>query len=274
MNDNNVITRLYVTDSDDRGTGLKAVNVTPVQYKGYTTLGMADDTNYKIEYLTLVHSTFNNEISPPNYLEGNNVILKYEVAGGYTLDPNTKEISQIRFDGERASSFRHLTVDHDMTAESIVVQAADKNLLEVEDGKKLYVTGNITGSGNILTKTGLGSLELRGSSESIVLEVMAGDVRNCGKLGDATISNGGILVNEGTAAKLTVKDGSVAEMKRSNGTQLFTQCEIADGGELKGSGTFGKVKMETGGTLVVGNSPAGKPTRMNWSWKAAPWSSA
>ena len=265
VNDNNVITRLYVTDSDDRGTGLKAVNVTPVQYKGYTTLGMADNTNYKIEYLTLIHSTFSNEETPPNYLEDNNVILKYEVAGGFTVDEDVKDVGQIRYDIYAATyKFRHLTVDHDITAGSILVQAAEMNLLDVEEGKKLLVKGNVTGQDfeegirNTLTKTGTGTLELQGSSESIVLEVMAGDVRNCGKLGDATISNGGILVNEGTAAKLTVKDGSVAEMKRTNinaNELAFAECVVENGGILKGSGNFGKVVLQEGSTLMVGNSP-------------------
>ena len=69
------------------------------------------------------------------------------------------------------------------------------------------------------------------------------------------VSGKGRLVNAGTAGTLTLSDGGVAEMKRSSAAQLFTQCEVEDGGVLKGSGTFGKVRVKEGGTLVVGNSP-------------------
>ena len=266
LNAKNEICKLFITDSDDKDTHLTAVAVEPTWYYEYRTLGKsADNLKSKVEYFTLIHSTFSNEETPPNYLEGNNVILKYEVAGGFTVDEDVKDVGQIQYDIYAATyRFRHLTVDHDITAGSILVQAAEMNLLDVEEGKKLLVKGNVTGQDyeqgirNTLTKTGTGTLELQGSSESIVLEVMAGDVRNCGKLGDATISNGGILVNEGTAAKLTVKDGSVAEMKRTNlnaNELAFAECVVENGGILKGSGNFGKVVLQEGSTLMVGNSP-------------------
>lgn len=267
LNDNNVVTRLYMTDSDDRGTGLKAVDVTPVWYKGYATLGMASDTNYKVEYFTLLHSTFNNELNstPPSYLDENtnNVVLKNEVAGGFTLAPDKTEVAQIQYDYEKAYLFRHLTVDHDVTAESIVVHATDKNLLDVESGQTLSVTGDIMAqnsvinSEKILTKTGLGTLELHGTS-NVKLEVMAGDLVNDGSLGEVTMSNGGRLVNSGFAKNLTVENGGIAEMKRTTGNAgqtAFTLCNVEEGGLLKGSGNFGKVVLGHGGTLVVGNSP-------------------
>lgn len=267
LNDNNVVTRLYMTDSDDRGTGLKAVDVTPVWYKGYATLGMASDTNYKVEYFTLLHSTFNNELNstPPSYLDENtnNVVLKNEVAGGFTLAPDKTEVAQIQYDYEKAYLFRHLTVDHDVTAESIVVHATDKNLLDVESGQTLSVTGDIMAqnsvisSEKILTKTGLGTLELHGTS-NVKLEVMAGDLVNDGSLGEVTMSNGGRLVNSGFAENLTVENGGIAEMKRTTGNAgqtAFTLCNVEEGGLLKGSGNFGKVVLAAGSTLMVGNSP-------------------
>lgn len=270
LNAQNEICKLFITDSDDKDTHLTAVAVEPTWYYQYRTLGKsADNLKSKVEYFTLIHSTFSNEETPPNYLEGNNVILKYEVAGGFTVDEDVKDVGQIRYDIYAATyKFRHLTVDHDITAGSILVQAAKMNLLDVEEGKKLLVKGNVTGQDykegirNTLTKTGTGTLELQGSSESIVLEVMAGDVRNCGKLGDATISNGGSLVNEGTAAKLTVKDGSVIEIVRTeanssntSNVQAFTLCTVEEGGVLTGTGTFGEVVVQKGGTLKVGNGP-------------------
>ncbi|MDO5449710.1 MAG: hypothetical protein Q4F30_02360 [Akkermansia sp.] len=270
LNAQNEICKLFITDSDDKDTHLTAVAVEPTWYYEYRTLGKsADNLKSKVEYFTLIHSTFSNEETPPNYLEGNNVILKYEVAGGFTVDEDVKDVGQIQYDIYAASyRFRHLTVDHDLTAGSILVQAAEMNLLDVEEGKKLIVKDNITGKDyeqgrkNTLTKTGLGSLELRGSSESIVLEVMAGDVQNFGKLGDVTLANGGSLVNEGTAANLTVKDGSVIEIVRTeanssntSNVQAFTLCTVEEGGVLTGTGTFGEVVVQKGGTLKVGNGP-------------------
>ncbi len=265
LNAQNEICKLFITDSDDGNTRLTAVAVEPMWYFEHKTLGKTGDrSRATVEYFTLLHSTFSNTVTPPNYIdEGNNVILKYEVAGGFTLEPDKTEVDQIRYDNEFGYKFRHLTVDRDLTAGSINVQAQTNNLLDVEAGKKLRVNGDITGAGKTLTKTGLGTLELHGSSENVVLEVMAGDVQNFGKLGDVTMSNGGSLVNEGTAAHLTVKDGSVIEIVRTEANSspskqdvmAFTLCSVEEGGVLTGSGNFGEVVLKAGSTLKVGNAP-------------------
>ena len=269
LNANNEICKLFLTDSDDGNTRLTAVPVEPMWYFEHRTLGKTGDpSRANVQSFTLIHSTFSNAETPPNYIDDNhNVILKYEVAGGFTLGEDVKEVAQIRYDIHSATyRFRHLTVDHDLTAESIFVQAAEMNLLDVEKGQKLLVNGDIIGkdyvqgSRNTLTKTGLGTLELHGSSKTIVLEVQSGDVQNFGQLGDVTMSNGGSLVNKGTAANLTVTDGSVIEIVRTeantkDNAPAFTLCNVNEGGVLTGNGNFGKVVLQKGSTLKVGNGP-------------------
>ncbi|MCQ2371091.1 MAG: hypothetical protein MJ058_03435 [Akkermansia sp.] len=261
-----VITNLYLSDSDHDPTTLKQVPVLLSYFEGYETLAAKNEFNvvyYKAWSFTVLNSRLSNDYHYFNILdeESGNIIMKQSVEGsmGYTLTEGTQEVKDIIFDGSRGTQNRLLTVEGVHTAERLCVNGAGTNTLDVKAGSKLVV-GQVTGN-NTLVKTGAGTLEIQQTptgqegATSANLDVREGDVVNHGSLGDVAVSGKGRLVSDGTAGTLTLSDGGVAEMKRSSGAQLFTQCEIEDGGVLKGSGTFGKVKMETGGTLVVGNSP-------------------
>lgn len=266
--DNGLITALYMSDSDDHTRGTP--DIAQIQIEPITTRYVNDTlrlvtTNspaWSLESVVVLNSRLSNDTHYFNILdeESHNIILKQNVNGeGYTMS-DTQAVKDIIFDGSRGTQNRMLTVEGGVsTAERLCVNGAGTNTLDVKAGSKLVV-GQATGN-NTLVKTGAGTLEIQQTPAGQegtplgTLDVREGDVVNHGSLGNVAVSGKGRLENDGTADTLTLSDGGVAEMKRSSAAQLFTQCEIEDGGVLKGSGTFGKVKMETGGTLVVGNSP-------------------
>ena len=255
-----LLTALYLTDSDDEKTELTKVGIEP--NTSGTMFVKSGSTKSSIESFTVLNSRLSNDINYFNILdeESGNIVMKQAVNGeGYTMS-GTQTVNDIIYDGSRGIQNRLLTVEGGVsTAERLCVNGAGTNTLDVKDGSKLVV-GQATGN-NTLVKTGAGTLEIQQTpagqegAASANLDVREGDVVNHGSLGNVAVSGKGRLVNDGTAGTLTLSDGGVAEMKRSSAAQLFTQCEIEDGGVLKGSGTFGKVRVKEGGTLVVGNSP-------------------
>lgn len=255
-----LLTALYLTDSDDEKTELTKVGIQP--NTSGTMFVKSGSTQSSIESFTVLNSRLSNDINYFNYRdpESGNIVMKQAVNGeGVTLS-GTQSVNDIIYDGSRGTQNRLLTVEGGVsTAERLCVNGAGTNTLDVKAGSKLVV-GQATGN-NTLVKTGAGTLEIQQTpagqegAASANLDVRAGDVVNHGSLGNVAVSGKGRLVNAGTAGTLTLSDGGVAEMKRSSAAQLFTQCEIEDGGVLKGSGKFGKVRVKEGGTLVVGNSP-------------------
>lgn len=255
-----LLTALYLTDSDDDKTELTKVGIEP--NTSGTMFVKSGSTKSSIESFTVLNSRLGNDINYYNILdeESGNIVMKQAVNGaGYTMS-GTQSVKDIIYDGSRGTQNRLLTVEGGVsTAERLCVNGAGTNTLDVKAGSKLVV-GQATGN-NTLVKTGAGTLEIQqtpagqAGAAPANLDVRAGDVVNHGSLGNVAVSGKGRLVSDGTAGTLTLSDGGVAEMKRSSGAQLFTQCEIEDGGVLKGTGTFGKVRVKEGGTLVVGNSP-------------------
>ena len=255
-----LLTALYLTDSDDDKTELTKVGIEP--NTSGTMFVKSGSTKSSIESFTVLNSRLGNDINYYNILdeESGNIVMKQAVNGeGYTMS-GTQTVKDIIYDGSRGIQNRLLTVEGGVsTAERLCVNGAGTNTLDVKAGSKLVV-GQATGN-NTLVKTGAGTLEIQQTPAGQegtplgTLDVREGDVVNHGSLGNVAVSGKGRLVNDGTAGTLTLSDGGVAEMKRSSAAQLFTQCEIKDGGVLKGSGTFGKVRVKEGGTLVVGNSP-------------------
>ena len=255
-----LLTALYLTDSDDDKTELTKVGIEP--NTSGTMFVKSGSTKSSIESFTVLNSRLGNDINYFNILdeESGNIVMKQAVNGeGYTMS-GTQAVKDIIYDGSRGIQNRLLTVEGGVsTAERLCVNGAGTNTLDVKAGSKLVV-GQAIGN-NTLVKTGAGTLEIQQTPAGQegtplgALDVREGDVVNHGSLGNVAVSGKGRLVNDGTAGTLTLSDGGVAEMKRSSAAQLFTQCEIEDGGVLKGSGTFGKVRVKEGGTLVVGNSP-------------------
>ena len=254
-----LLTALYLTDSDDDKTELTKVGIEP--NTSGTMFVKSGSTKSSIESFTVLNSRLGNDINYYNILdeESGNIVMKQAVNGeGYTMS-GTQTVNDIIYDGSRGTQNRLLTVEGVHTAERLCVNGAGTNTLDVKAGSKLVV-GQATGN-NTLLKTGAGTLEIQQTPAGQegtplgTLDVREGDVVNHGSLGNVAVSGKGRLVNDGTAGTLTLSDGGIAEMKRSSAAQLFTQCEIEDGGVLKGSGTFGKVRVKEGGTLVVGNSP-------------------
>ena len=255
-----LLTALYLTDSDDDKTELTKVGIEP--NTSGTMFVKSGSTKSSIESFTVLNSRLGNDINYFNILdeESGNIVMKQAVNGeGYTMS-GTQTVKDIIYDGSRGIQNRLLTVEGGVsTAERLCVNGAGTNTLDVKAGSKLVV-GQATGN-NTLVKTGAGTLEIQQTPAGQegtplgTLDVREGDVVNHGSLGNVEVSGKGRLVNDGTAGTLTLSDGGIAEMKRSSAAQLFTQCEIEDGGVLKGSGTFGKVRVKEGGTLVVGNSP-------------------
>ena len=255
--ENRIITDFYLTDSDDYQTALTKVAVhETTDYWGAQTLAK---TSYKREYtamsFTVLNSRLSNDIHYFNYQdsETHDIILQQSVNGkGYTLS-GTQEVRDIVFDDSHGTQSRLLTVEGEHAAGTLFLNGAGVNTVNVTDASKLAVE-QISGGQN-LTKAGAGTLEIQGGTATGALDIQAGVVLNKGALGEVTLSDGGRLENQGTATKLTVNSGSVAEMKNNSGQQAFTQATVNDGGTLKGSGQFGKVTLEKGGTLVVGNAP-------------------
>lgn len=255
-----LLTALYLTDSDDDKTELTKVGIEP--NTSGTMFVKSGSSKSSIESFTVLNSRLGNDINYYNILdeESGNIVMKQAVNGeGYTMS-GTQTVKDIIYDGSRGIQNRLLTVEGGVsTAERLCVTGAGTNTLDVKAGSKLVV-GQATGN-NTLLKTGAGTLEIQQTPAGQegtplgILDVREGDVVNHGSLGNVEVSGKGRLVNDGTAGTLTLSDGGVAEMKRSSAAQLFTQCEIENGGVLKGSGTFGKVWVKEGGTLVVGNSP-------------------
>ena len=258
-----VITNLYLSDSDHDPTTLKQVPVLLSYFEGYETLAARNEFNvvyYKAWSFTVLNSRLSNDYHYFNILdeESGNIIMKQSVEGsmGYTLTEGTQEVKDIIFDGSRGTQDRLLTVAGEHAAETLYVNGSGSNTIDVTKGGELVVK-EITGGQN-LTKTGAGALEIKGGTHTGGMDIQQGDVVNSGNLGNVKVSGEGRLKNQGSAGVLTLGNGGVAEMKgstNSTDTQLFTECEVADGGILKGSGTFGKVNVKKGGTLIVGNSP-------------------
>ena len=258
-----VITNLYLSDSDHDPTTLKQVPVLLSYFEGYETLAARNEFNvvyYKAWSFTVLNSRLSNDYHYFNILdeESGNIIMKQSVEGsmGYTLTEGTQEVNDIIFDGSRGTQDRLLTVEGEHAAETLYVNGSGSNTIDVTKGGELVVK-EITGGQN-LTKTGEGALEIKGGTHTGGMDIQQGDVVNSGNLGNVKVSGEGRLKNQGSAGVLTLGNGGVAEMKgstNSTDTQLFTECEVADGGILKGSGTFGKVNVKKGGTLIVGNSP-------------------
>ena len=259
-----VITNLYLSDSDHDPTTLKQVPVLLSYFEGYETLAARNEFNvvyYKAWSFTVLNSRLSNDYHYFNILdeESGNIIMKQNVDGeGYTLKAETQEVKDIIFDGSRGMQSRLLTVEGEHTAERLRMEGSGTNTIDVTKGGALVVE-QITGGQN-LTKTGAGTLEIKGGTHTGGMDIQAGDVRNMGQLGDVTLANGGSLVNEGTTGKLTVGKGSVAEIVRTaansqDGAQAFTLCTVEEGGVLTGSGNFGQVVLNEGSTLKVGNGP-------------------
>ena len=260
-----VITNLYLSDSDHDPTTLKQVPVLLSYFEGYETLAARNEFNvvyYKAWSFTVLNSRLSNDYHYFNILdeESGNIIMKQSVEGsmGYTLTEGTQEVNDIIFDGSRGMQSRLLTVEGEHTAERLRMEGSGTNTIDVTKGGQLVVE-QITGGQN-LTKTGEGALEIKGGTHTGGMDIQAGDVHNFGKLGDVTLANGGSLVNEGTTGELTVGKGSVAEIVRSaansqDGAQAFTLCTVEEGGVLTGSGNFGQVVLKEGSTLKVGNAP-------------------
>ena len=256
------ITNFYITDSDDYKTN----SLTQVQINvsndiaGNQTLSRTKYGDvYTLWSFTVLNSRLSNDYHYFNILdeESGNIIMKQNVDGeGYTLKAGTQEVNDIIFDNSRGIQDRLLTVEGEHAAETLYVNGSGTNTIDVTKGGELVVE-QITGGQN-LTKTGEGALEIKGGTHTGGMDIQQGDVVNSGNLGNVKVSGEGRLKNQGSAGVLTLGNGGVAEMKgstNSTDTQLFTECEVADGGILKGSGTFGKVNVKKGGTLIVGNSP-------------------
>ena len=260
-----VITNLYLSDSDHDPTTLKQVPVLLSYFEGYETLAARNEFNvvyYKAWSFTVLNSRLSNDYHYFNILdeESGNIIMKQSVEGsmGYTLTEGTQEVNDIIFDGSRGMQSRLLTVEGEHTAERLRMEGSGTNTIDVTKGGQLVVE-QITGGQN-LTKTGEGALEIKGGTHTGSMDIQAGDVHNLGQLGDVTLANGGSLVNEGTTGNLTVGKGSEAEIVRAaansqDGAQAFTLCTVEEGGVLTGSGNFGQVVLKEGSTLKVGNGP-------------------
>lgn len=260
-----VITNLYLSDSDHDPTTLKQVPVQLSYFEGYETLAAKNEFNvvyYKAWSFTVLNSRLSNDYHYFNILdeESGNIIMKQSVEGsmGYTLTEGTQEVKDIIFDGSRGTKNRLLTVEGEHTAERLRMEGSGTNTIDVTEGGELVVK-EITGEQN-LTKTGEGALEIKGGTHTGSMDIQAGDVHNFGKLGDVTLANGGSLANEGTTGKLNVGNGCVVEIVRTDtnsqdGEKAFTLCTVEEGGVLTGSGNFGQVVLKEGSTLKVGNGP-------------------
>lgn len=261
--ENGLVTTLYMSDSDDHSRGtpdVPQIQIEPVTYRyvnDVLRIATANSPTWSLESVVVLNSRLSNDTHFFNILdEDNNIIMKQNVNGeGYKLTADHQEVGEITFDGSRGQQSRLLTVEGEHTADVLSVNGAGTNTINVEVNSKLTVD-QISG-GQKVTKTGAGMLEIHGGTSSVGLNVLDGDVLNNGALGEVTM-NGGYLVNEGTATGMTLKNGGVAEMKRTDAnkdSKAFTLCNIGEDGVLKGSGNFGKVVLGHGGTLVVGNSP-------------------
>lgn len=256
-----------MSDSDDRTRGTP--DVAKIQVEPVTTryvndtlrLVMANSPTWSLESVVVLNSRLSNDTHYFNILdeESHNIILKQNVNGeGYTLEVETQEVKDIIFDGSRGIQDRLLTVEGEHTAETLYVNGSGTNTVDVTGGSKLKVE-QITG-GQKLVKTGEGSLEIKSGTHTGSMDIQAGDVHNFGQLGDVTMSNGGSLANEGTTGNLNVGNDCVVEIVRTDtnsqdGEKAFTLCTVEEGGELTGSGTFGKLVLKDGSTLKVGNGP-------------------
>lgn len=255
------IINFYITDSDDYqlNTLTKVQVNVGTDIEGTTTLTRTKNGGVYTAYsFTVLNSRLGNDIHYFNTLDTatNNIILKQAVDDeGFKLTSDIQEVKDIVFDGSRGTQSRLLTVEGEHTAEKLCMNGSGTNTINVTEGSKLTVD-QISG-GQKLTKAGAGALEIQGGAAPGGLHILDGDVVNNGSLGEVTMS-GGYLVNGGTTGDITINEGGTAEMVRTGANKdgkAFTLCKIEDGGVLKGSGSFGKVVLDHGGTLVVGNSP-------------------
>ncbi len=225
--DTQLITRLYISDSDDSlKPGIRALSMGVLQHDGYQAFYQNDSQEiWEIESFVLLSPTITNDVARFNVYnaESGEVTLRQELeSSGYKLPADTKSFNKIVYDNSRNVEIkrpvnRHLTVDeaHDGAHIGTVQVDATQglNLLEVQKGVELTVE-NVAGSG-LLTKTGEGTLKLTDKDGGGKIEVQEG-VLECAN---------------GTLAKITL-----------------------NGGKLQGGGKFNQVTVN-GGTLAVGNAP-------------------
>ena len=225
--DTQLITRLYISDSDDSlKPGIRALSMGVLQHDGYQAFYQNDSQEiWEIESFVLLSPTITNDVARFNVYnaESGEVTLRQELeSSGYKLPADTKSFNKIVYDNSRNVEIkrpvnRHLTVDeaHDGAHIGTVQVDATQglNLLEVQQEVTLTVE-NVAGSG-LLTKTGEGTLKLTDKD-----------------------GGGKIAVQEGV---LECANGTLAEI-------------TLNGGKLQGGGKFNKVTVN-GGTLAVGNAP-------------------
>ena len=246
--DTQLITRLYISDSDDSlKPGIRALSMGVLQHDGYQAFYQNDSQEiWEIESFVLLSPTITNDVARFNVYneESGEVTLRQELeSSGYKLPADTKSFNKIVYDNSRNVEIkrpvnRHLTVDeaHDGAHIGTVQVDATQgvNLLEVQKGVELTVE-NVAGSG-LLTKTGEGTLKIAKDTNTSI-NVKAGVME---LNGDASAFTGAVTVDGGT---LLSENGALGDITLNNG------------GTLQGSGKFKNVTVN-GGTLSVGDAPA------------------
>ncbi len=235
-----LITRLYITDSDDdQKPGIRILDMSVKQHDGYQTFCQTG-TNWEIESFVLLSSSMTNDIARLNTYDaetGTVNLRQQPESGGYLLPESVKEFNNIVYDNSRNEETagrekpigRQLTVDaaHDGThAEAILVEATQgANLLEIQQGVTLQVD-EISGAGT-LTKTGAGTLKISGDASA---------TQNA----HINVTGGTLLCENGTLGEISI-----------------------NGGTLEGSGKINGVTVDKDGVLVVGNAAPGVQTYTN-----------